>query len=98
MSKKILDVAAITNELEGASLFFSSPAKPVAQKQSRPSAPKPVNEEKTVELEARNQKEIVRGTDTWIPRHHATTVSRHHETMIASIRTVVKVFGNKAAT
>jgi hypothetical protein len=34
MSKKSLDVAAITNELEGASLFFTKPAEPTPEPKS----------------------------------------------------------------
>src|SRR5258706_11399231 len=97
MSKKILNMAAITNELQGASLFFSKPVPtpPVAKKQPQPIAPKPVKEARAVELEAENQATVIQ-TDSKLSRYHAIKQASYHDSTIELIRKAVRFIGKDA--
>ena len=100
--KKKLNTENITNELEGASLFFTRPASPLSdetaliEKQPSPviESPAPVqpqisNEstEITKKPETIKQEQSKR-RDTTTPRYHDTTVSRYHDTTIPHIHGV----------
>ena len=97
--KKKLNTDSITNELEGASLFFTKSASP-------PSLPIPekvesipvvtISSEHAVSEEIRIAKKTPKHTtvkqdkrDTMIPRHHDTTVSRYHDTTTPEINGVL---------
>lgn len=99
MTKKILNVDAITNELEGASLFFANSAdkKVMPIKEKTEPAPLPESEEvkepitKTTSVKKKQ-------LDTMTPRYRDTTVSRYQDTIIEVIRKAVKKWGKEAAT
>jgi hypothetical protein len=103
MTKKVLNVEAITNELEGASLFFAKPTEkkevtaPVIIESAHPpivdATQEPVKKETKVITKRINKKR-----DTVIPRHHDTMTPRYHDTMIELVRKAVKEFGKEAAT
>jgi len=106
--KKKLDVGNITNELKGASLFFTKSAAPLPL----PESEKAIVEEKapalpsiSVEppLEKKQLKKIKTkeakpndNPDTTIPRHLDTTVSRYHDTTTPSIHGVAVEVVRKA--
>lgn len=98
--KKKLDVGNITNELKGASLFFTRSAAPLPL----PEPEKSIVEEKTPSLPSISvdppvEKKQFRKSktqeakpndnrDTTTPRYHDTTVSRYHDTTTPSIHGV----------
>ncbi len=113
MKKKLL-TEDIANELEGASLFFSSSATPPpgketsVQKEIEPAPTIPITTSPTPQEETPIVKKTPasRKHDTVIPRYHDTTTPRYHDTKqpqvygvaIEVIRKAVKEFGKEAAT
>lgn len=103
MTKKILNVDAITNELEGASLFFANPAEKIEKPVEANSEPAPPNLnddaiEPIVRIPKIKKKTINKKNGIVIPRYRDTTVSRYHDTYIEVVRKAVKQFGKEAAT
>ncbi len=91
--KKILKAGDITNELQGASLFFAKPATPpsaepaLAERQTNTinesPAPAKLPSEKTqndTTPKPEEPKNAQSNRDTMTPRYHDTTVSRYHDT------------------
>src|SRR5258705_12446983 len=97
MSKKKLNMEAITNELEGASLFFLNPVTtpPVVQKQPQLITPKPVKEIAEVGLDVGNQ-EKVNKPDSKLSRYHAIKQASYHDSTIELIRKAVRFIGKDA--
>lgn len=97
--KKKLNIDSITNELEGASLFFTKSITP-------PSVPEPIKVERplpdsstSAEPEAPKQKpekvkkpkepKSIKSDDTVTPRYHDTTVSRYQDTTTPELHSVL---------
>jgi hypothetical protein len=109
MTKKILNIEAISNELEGASLFFTRPAtkleEPIKEKVVETVSPSdnPVSKKNDISnlqaLSPKNKSKTVnKRNDTVIPRYHDTTTPRYHDTITEIVRKAVKEFGKEAAT
>jgi hypothetical protein len=109
--KKKLNIESITNELEGASLFFpkpvnsSTPPPSKSQVVDSPSAGPEVSSDRTnppipKRSATKNPRKKNKGNyrDTTTPRHHATMVSRYHDTIISIVRSAVRQLGKEAAT
>jgi hypothetical protein len=93
MSKKRPDTTTITNELEGASLFFAKPqdAPPPDEPISQETPAEPAPEK--VELPAPSNNHDIKQ-----PRNRGITTPRYHGAMIEQVRKAVKEFGKEAAT
>jgi outer membrane biosynthesis protein TonB len=103
--KKKLNIDSITNELEGASLFFAksapSPDKPIIEKVVEPKPDSPITAEPPVEKQKppktkETKSERPNNSDTMTPRHHDTTVSRYHDTTTPHIHGVAIELVRKA--
>jgi hypothetical protein len=111
--KKKLNTDSITNELEGASLFFTKPPSPPPL----PEPEKSIVESMTatsISVVPPTQKEsekikkdktpkpkdsmVSRHHDTMTPRYQDTTTPQIHGVVIEIIRKAVKEFGKEAAT
>jgi hypothetical protein len=104
MSKKKLDIATITNELRGQSVFFPrKQAEPDAQVKQPPTPPLAVQNKPRGKT---NDTVIPRYHDTTIPKHHDTEAPSNHDTavspgddgMIEEVRRAVKQVGKEPAT
>ena len=105
MTKKILDIEAITNELEGASLFFSKPKAKEAPIPVEIDTTPPSDRTSNKSAQPRKIKVIQKpkevspnNPDDMQPLHHDTTVSRYEDVTIEVIRKAVKDLGKEAAT
>lgn len=96
MAKKIINTTQITNELEGASLFFNKPPQDHPQPNEIPlETPQSSRVGKDISEGGQAEKQL---TEPMIPRHHDTTIPRYHDTTVENIRRAVKQFGKEAAT
>ena len=112
--KKKLNIDSITNELEGASLFFtkqpSPPTLPEPEKSKvdengvrafisvEPTLPRETEKIKKEKAPRAKESMVSRHHDTVTPRYQDTHTPQVHGVVIELIRKAVKEFGKEAAT
>jgi len=103
MSKKKLQVEAIANELEGASLYFKPPAStPVTQPKIEPlvsvPTPKPVTQESSSnEIDLSDRLSSTSRDDSMHASKDAINLSGHSDDLIETIRKTVKKMGKEVS-
>ncbi len=104
MSKKKLDVATITNELRGQSVFFPKDREQQNDQAQQPPPPppteqnKPTGESHDTTVPRYHETVIPRYRDTTIPSNHNTMIPLSEEDMIEAVRKAVKQIGKEPAT
>ena len=107
MTKKKLNTDSITNELKGASLFFTKsatppslpePEKSIVEKNVNSIPDPPILAEPPVEKVQSENTKKAKEHKFKQPSNRDTTTPRYHDTIVEIIRASVKVFGKEAAT